>query len=129
MLAGLEYRIRMAIRSGLTQLISALVAIFFIVAGLLCLLVALWVSLAEAHGTVFAALVTGGALLGLGLVVLAIGLLLRPRPLPPAAPVFPVADLIAAFMQGMQASRAPAPKSQDAPDDEVGTPEPEKRES
>ncbi len=118
MFASLEYRIKHAIRSGLTQLISALVAVFFIVAGLLCLLVALWIALADAHGAVFAALVTSGALMGLGLVVLAVGLLMRPRPLPPAPPAFPVAELVAAFLQGMQAARAPAPEPKETPEPE-----------
>lgn len=105
MLGRLGYRIALGVRSAALRLVFAVVAAGLIVAGLVFLGVALWLTLEARGGTVFAAGILGGVALGLGFVILAVGVAYRPRP--PVAPPLGASELMAAFMSGYTAAQGP----------------------
>ncbi|MDF0600841.1 hypothetical protein P1J78_08870 [Psychromarinibacter sp. C21-152] len=110
--ANLAYAARRAaLRSSL-----GLVGALCLCVGLGFLTVAAWIALTVAADALTAALVIGGAYAGLGLIVLVISRLARPRPPAPAAPAAaPAAQpalapalvgVAAAFLQGVGAGLA-----------------------
>ncbi|WP_370206891.1 hypothetical protein [Pararhodobacter marinus] len=91
--------------------IRAAVALFglaFVGAGVVFALRALWLSLVLTYGPMATALIMGGGLLAVGMLVLWLALR-RPRvPVPPPAPVAanPLNSVVAAFAQGYGVAQA-----------------------
>jgi uncharacterized membrane protein YedE/YeeE len=115
LLGSLERRAALVADHAARRLFLGVLAAGLVLAGLGLLTTALWLALAEARGAVFAGVVCGGALLVLGLLVLLAGHALRPRAqLPPPAPDVSATELVAAFLNGLQAGRGGAPGPADS---------------
>ena len=118
MFGALRFRINLALRR---TAFGAAGALCFLL-GLGFLTSAVWIGLALAYGGLIASLLLGLIYCGLGLVLVAFAARRPPSPSPaPAAAARPVptvgqADLIAAFLGGLDTGRAMARRSRRRPD-------------
>lgn len=97
MFARIEARISTALRRtafGAAGVVLALVGLAF-------LTMAAWIGLAAALGAASAALVIGGAYLGLGCIFMAVAALSGARPERHVQPSDPMPDLVNAFVAGL----------------------------